>query len=72
MPRRSNPETRRKARYRGRLARGAMVVPLELDPDLVDWLVSVGWLDARRSDDRLEIARAIGRMLTEAMRADRS
>ena len=48
------------------------MVPLELDAALIDWLVAVQWLAPAKADDRVEIARAIGRMLTDAARSDRS
>jgi hypothetical protein len=70
--RRSNPAARRKARYQQRQRAGRMCVMLELDGPLIDWLVSVQWLEPAKADDRVEIGDAIRRMLTDAMRSDRS
>jgi hypothetical protein len=66
-PRRSTPAAR-KARYRDRLRRGAMTVQIEIGADLVDWLISVQWLERGRADDRREIGAAIVRMLADAAR----
>jgi hypothetical protein len=43
-----------------------MVVPIEVDGPLIDWLVSVRWLERRETYRREEIARAIERLLDDA------
>jgi hypothetical protein len=58
----------RKRAYRARLARGSMVVPIEIDGALIDFLVSVRWLERRESYKRSEVGDAIVRLLRDAMR----
>jgi hypothetical protein len=48
-----------------------MVVSVELDGSLIEFLVSVGWLEPRDSYKRSDIAKAIGRVLADAARAYR-
>jgi hypothetical protein len=64
----SAPAARRKARYRDRVRRGAMVLQLEIDDSVVDWLCHYGWLPPRDVHERDEIARAIERLLQDSAR----
>jgi hypothetical protein len=66
---RISPAARRKARYRDRVRRGAMVVTIEIDAGVIGWLCRYGWLDqVHLVHQRDEIARAIERLLQDSAR----
>jgi hypothetical protein len=67
-PAHRSPASARKAGYRRRLRDGCMVVPIEIDGELIDWLIAVRWLEPAKADDRREIGAAIRRMLADAAR----
>ena len=68
------PSSRRQARaardkrYRARSGRGLMVVPVEIDGAMLDFLIATHWLAESEAADRAAIGAAIGDLLTDAMR----
>ena len=64
------PRTARQKRYEDRLARNAVVVPVEIDHDDVKVLIDEDLIDEDRSDDRGEIATALKRLL-QSLRGER-
>jgi hypothetical protein len=52
--------------YRARQRRGAVVVQVEVSPELINLLLGLRWLEEREIDDRRAVASAITRMLRSA------
>jgi hypothetical protein len=49
-----------------------MVVQIEIDGVLIDWLVAMRWLEPRETYRREQIANAIRRMLVDAAQSVRA
>jgi hypothetical protein len=56
-------------RWRERLARGAVVLPVEVDGSLFDLMERHGGLQASQADDREAVAAAFGRLMRLALAA---
>jgi hypothetical protein len=56
-------------RWRSRLSRGAVVLPVEIDGSVFDLLERHGGLRASQADDREAIATAFGKLLRLALAA---
>jgi hypothetical protein len=69
------PPPSRRARwqraYRQRLKAGRIVVGVELDAVLIDFLIRLGWLEEKRANDKKAIALAITAVLADAEAASR-
>jgi hypothetical protein len=57
-------------RYRARLKAGEVIVPTVVTFDILELLISLGWLDINNSEDRNRMGAAIGATLRDA--ADRA
>jgi hypothetical protein len=64
--RRRRQRREQQRRHRQRERHGRMVVPVEIDGDVLGMLIKTGWLAERAAGDRGAVARALGRMLTDA------
>jgi hypothetical protein len=58
-------------RYRARLKRGLITVPVEIGPEVVDLLVKARWLPELDLHSRAEFGAAIAAMLADSARARR-
>jgi hypothetical protein len=56
-------------KHRDRQRRGAIVIPIEIGPDLYGFLERYGDLTLRQADDREAIGRALRRLLHRALGA---
>jgi hypothetical protein len=65
------PATARTRRYRERLRAGAVMVPIAVTPEILGLLIDTGWLSESESEDRRQIAAALGAMLADAATARR-
>jgi hypothetical protein len=66
-----SPAERRRARaraYRQRVAAGRIVVEVEICREILDAMITWGWLDERDAEDRAKIGRAIAAHLKAAAR----
>jgi hypothetical protein len=61
----------RQARYRRRQRAGRLALTIEIDAELLDWLVRLHWLPAREVHSRREIVAAVEAMLAASARAPR-
>jgi len=61
----------RQRRHLARRAAGRVVVPLEVDEQLLDFLVRLQWLADAQAHDAAAIAEAIVALLQDAAEADR-
>jgi hypothetical protein len=57
----------RRRRYRERVKRGAMVVRLEADQELVGFLIRMRWLENGEVIDARKVTDALRRMLQDAV-----
>jgi hypothetical protein len=60
------PATARTRRYRERLRAGAVMVPIAVSPEILGLLIDTGWLSESESEDRRQIAAALGALLADA------
>ena len=65
------PDRVKQKRYRARLAQHRIVVPVEVDECIIEFLVRRIWLKEPDSHKRAEIGAAIARALAEAAQHDK-
>ena len=66
-PRRpSRPARERKRLYRQRQAAGVVTCMVEVDADVVDFLIRTEWLGEREAGDRRQVGEAVARMLRDS------
>ena len=74
VPRLSADDRRRRARertarWRSRVRRGHMILPLEINTDLLDILIRLGAVRDHQLDDRRVVTAAVHKLLTRALAA---
>src|SRR5262245_26911725 len=64
--RRARSQSQATARYRARLAAGEKVYGVVADDAVLEYLIATLWLDRALSGDKVEVAKAISRMLADS------
>jgi hypothetical protein len=64
-----NPATVRGRRYRERKRRGVVILQAEIQPDMTQALVQLGWLHESEARNRMAITAAIGALVYQALSA---